>query len=99
MTTANAKQGYGLVGRAVAIGIAVLLTVLGTHIWQRIEAENLAKPVSAQALVDLQMSADTQNCIAARSGELQKQFDAQLLDQDAFDLSMARARSLCIKQP
>ncbi|WP_265518313.1 hypothetical protein [Nitratireductor luteus] len=84
--------------RLVALILAILLGIAGWFVWQNAESRTVANPLAADQLPDLGVPSEVANCIGKREAEINALLDQGLMDSHAAELSLQRARSLCVQQ-
>lgn len=84
--------------RLVALLLAILLAVAGWFVWQNAESRTAASPLSADQLPGLGTPVEVANCVDKREAEINALLDQGLMDAHAAELSLQRARSLCVQQ-
>lgn len=86
--------------RLVALALAVLLAIGAWFAWEQAErnSDRVVSLPSSSQLPALGTPASVDECIAKRSDEINALLNEGLMDADAAQLSLQRARSLCTQR-
>ena len=93
-----ATQSGNLVGRLIALAIAIALGVLGYWVWQQNIDARAPDPIQAETLPEIGMADAVSACIEERVREINAMAEDGLMGEEAAELSRQRARTLCIQR-
>ncbi|TCD11911.1 hypothetical protein [Oricola cellulosilytica] len=98
MSAQTKSTSSNLLGRLLAVAIAIVLALAAYWLWQTQVDNRPAEPLQPRTLEEIGTPDAVTECIVDRVGEINALVADGLMSDEAAEISRQRARSLCSQQ-
>jgi cytoskeletal protein RodZ len=96
--TEKSASSSGLIGRLIALVLAVLLALLGYWIWQNTIVNAPPEPIQAETLTEIGVPEAVTACIDERQREIDQLVADGMVSEAWAEESRNQARALCYQR-